>query len=196
VNAWIYERLTHASREAAALSTAEGPAWLEAFTRFAGTPAPSNPTPVLAEEELIRVVPAPVQALAPEEATPSTSAWGRPVLPGRRIERRCTYCHFEGHLDEDCPAPHTSCTTTACIVGSCHHNYVTHRPRCAQFNHELLQVVLGFHSKPPPTRPPTEVQLEHEEVAPHQSTAPPPYSRPPRTATSPEGGQGQSRGGR
>jgi hypothetical protein len=52
------------------------------------------------------------------------------------------------------------------------------------------------NSEPPPTRPPTKVQLEREEVAPCQSTAPPPYSRPPHTATSPEGSRGRSRRGR
>ncbi|KAH9954794.1 hypothetical protein BC827DRAFT_1272251 [Russula dissimulans] len=74
VNARIYERLTHASREAAALSTAEGPAWLEAFTRSTGTPAPSNPTPVLAKEEPIRVA-LTLNANLQRSLTPGVSSW-------------------------------------------------------------------------------------------------------------------------
>jgi hypothetical protein len=99
-------------------------------------------------------------------------------------------------LDEDCPAPHTSCIVTACIMGSHHCNYVTHRSQCAQFNKELLQALLGCHSKVPPAQPPTKVQLEHKEVALHQSMAPSPYTQSLPAAKSPEGGRGQSRRGR
>jgi hypothetical protein len=74
VNTQIYEHLTHESRNATALLTAEGPAWLEVFTHLANTPMLPNPTPVLAEEEPIQVVPTPVQAPTPEEAAPTTSA--------------------------------------------------------------------------------------------------------------------------
>jgi hypothetical protein len=74
VNTWIHERLTYESQEAAALSTAEGPTWLKAFTCLVDTSIPPHPTPVLAERESIWIVPAPVQAPTPEEAAPSTSA--------------------------------------------------------------------------------------------------------------------------
>jgi hypothetical protein len=147
----------------------------------------------LAEANPLRVVPPPEQPTPPEEEEPSTrSNWGRVVLPGGRIARWCAYCHWEGHLDEDCPAPHTSYIVTGCIVNQHHQNYLAHQSRCAQFNDELLRALLS-QSEELPARPPTLVQQEREEVAPRQESAPPHYARPPCGASSPEEPRGGNR---